>query len=97
MAVQSELQSVDLPAGKFNVVVSSARLNLTPSPDFSWNTLIQHDNVSDSLGFYSRIKWTVRAGSDIYLVFKNGFDIEDGRFRSRTTEISTKAGYTFRF
>lgn len=97
LALQSELDSIVLPGGKFDVVVSSARFNVTFSPDLSWNTLIQHDNVSNSLGFYSRLKWTVRPGSDLYLVFKNGFDIEDGRFRAQTTEISTKVGYAFRY
>ena len=97
LSVQSELDHVDLPVGGFDVVVSSARLNLTLSPEVSWNTLVQHDNVSGELGLYSRLKWTVRPGSDIYLVFKNGFDAEDGRFRAKGTEISTKVSYTCRF
>ena len=95
--LQSEVEHVDLPAGEFNVVVSSARVNVSLTTDLSWNTLVQHDNVSENVGVYSRIKWTMRPGSDVYLVFKNGFDVEDGRFRNRTTEVSMKVGWTFRF
>ena len=94
---QSELDDVDLPAGQFNVVISSARMDVSFNPSVSWNTLIQHDNISDNVGLYSRLKWTVRPGSDVYLVFKKGFDVEDGRFRSQTTEVSMKLGWTFRF
>jgi len=97
VSAQSSLEAVDLPGGNFEVVVSSLRLNLTFNPDLSWNTLLQHDNVSDDLGVFSRIRWTFSPGNDVYLVFKLGFDAENLRFRSTSSEIISKIGMTFRF
>ncbi len=96
-SVQSELDDVSLPDGGFDVVLTSARVNLTFNPNLSWNTLIQYDNVSDTVGIYSRIRWTVRPGSDVYLVFKHGLDTEDVRFAKTTNEVAAKLGWTFRF
>ncbi|MDQ3624644.1 MAG: hypothetical protein M3463_19525 [Verrucomicrobiota bacterium] len=50
-----------------------------------------------ALGFNSRLKWIVQPGNDIYLVFNKSFDVEDGRFRSSSSEIATKLVWTFRF
>jgi hypothetical protein len=96
-SVQSELDDVSLPDGGFDVVLTSARVNVSFNANLSWNTLIQHDNVSDIVGVYSRIRWTVRPGSDVYLVFKHGFDTEDVRFSKTTNEVAAKLGWTFRF
>jgi len=67
------------------------------SNTLSWTNTLQFDNVSDNLGFNSRLHWNPRAGQDVYLVFNHNFvDSEDG-FRSTASDLTLKANYLFRF
>ncbi|MGI8603240.1 MAG: DUF5916 domain-containing protein [Verrucomicrobiales bacterium] len=91
------LSQVDLPAGEFDVVVGLGRANFTLTPDLSWNTVVQYDNVSETVGVNSRLKWTVSPGSHIFFVVNYGFDVEDGRFRTVGSEITSKVVWTWRF
>ena len=97
LRTEGTLSQIDLPAGSFDVVVGLARLNFAFTPNLSWNTVVQYDNVSNTLGVNSRLKWIVQPGSQIFLVFNYGFDAEDGRFRTLSTDITTKVVWTFRF
>lgn len=96
-----EQNNVQLPAGSFTTRLATARLNLALSPRLSWNTLAQYDNESDTFGINSRIRWTVRPGTDIYLVVNQGYATEDTqrRFRLQRTlsEAAVKGGFTFLF
>ena len=92
-----ELREIRLPEGRFDVRITSARLNLAFSPDLTWNTVIQYDNVSKQVGLNSRIRWTLRPGNDLFLVFNHGWDYEDGRFTQPSGQITLKAAATFRF
>jgi hypothetical protein len=60
--------------------------------------LAQYDNESDSFGVNSRIRWTVRPGTDVYLVLNQGYVVEKrNRLRRIGTEAALKAGVTWRF
>ncbi|RBP38670.1 carbohydrate binding protein with CBM9 domain [Roseimicrobium gellanilyticum] len=91
-------QAVDLPQGEFTTRLASVNLNLAFSPRLSWNTLAQYDNESDSFGVNSRIRWTVRPGTDVYLVLNQGYVVEErNRLRRVGSEAALKAGVTWRF
>ena len=92
-----EFNRVKLSGGDFNASVASARVNIAFSPRVSWNSTIQYDNISNTLGFNSRLRWIVKPGSDIFLVANRGFDVEDGRFQSLSTDLTLKVGWTYRF
>jgi hypothetical protein len=92
-----EQNDVDLPGGDFQVQIAQARVNILPSPDLSWTNFIQWDNVSDSLGINSRLRWIIEPGSDLYFVVNQGFDTRGSRFDSNFTEVTTKVVWTFRF
>lgn len=96
-SVEFERNDVNLAQGDFVVKIARARLNVSFSPDLTWSNFVQYDNVSDTLGINSRIKWIVTPGSEVFFVVNQGFDVEDGAFRSLSTEISAKVGWTFRF
>jgi hypothetical protein len=91
------LNQIRLPEGDFDVRVTSGRLNLTFTPDLSWNTIVQYDNVSGIVGVNSRIRWTYCPGSDLFLVVNRGWDFDEWRFRTLTTELAVKLVATFRF
>ena len=97
LSAQGTHNRIDLPAGEFDVIVALLRANVSFSPTLTWNSIVQFDNLSKSLGLNSRLKWIVRPGSNIFLVLNYGFDAEDGRFQTLASEITTKLGWSFRF
>ncbi len=97
LAAGMEFNEVELPDGDFDANVAYGKLNITFSPRLSWNNIVQYDNISDTLGLNSRIRWIIKPGSDLFLVFNRGFSVEDGRFQSLNSEIATKLGWTFRY
>jgi hypothetical protein len=89
-----------LPQGDFIARIHSSQINYAVSPFLSFSNLIQYDNQSRNLGWQSRIRWILRPGNDVFLVFNQGW-IEDPahnyRFRKQDSKVSAKLQYTFRF
>ncbi len=96
-SVDYRMSDVDLEDGDFITRLASARMNVYFTPDVIWTSLIQYDNVSDSIGLNSRLRWIVQPGNDVFLVVNQGYRYEDNRIRSETTELTTKVGWTFRY
>ncbi|MGD0017209.1 MAG: DUF5916 domain-containing protein [Verrucomicrobiia bacterium] len=92
-----ELDEIRLREGSFNVRIVSAKLNLSFTPDLSWNTIVQYDNVSSEAGLNSRVRWTYHPGSDLFLVANQGWNFNQWRFQQLTSELVLKVGATFRF
>ena len=67
------------------------------SPDVSWSTLVQYENVTESLSAQTRFRWIIEPGRELFLVL--GQDVEATRddFRARRTSPSAKLRWTFRF
>jgi hypothetical protein len=95
-SIEWERNDVDLPTGDFVVNVVRARADVLFSPDLSWSNFIQWDDVSESLGFNSRVRWIVEPGNDLFFVVSQAFDT-DGTFATTSTEIVSKVVWTFRF
>jgi hypothetical protein len=66
------------------------------TPEISLLTLIQFDNVSDTLGFNSRLRWILEEGREVFLVVNQGADTQ-GAIRATQTELVAKVQWTFRF
>lgn len=92
-----ELGKIDLEEGDFDVQVAGANLELTFTPDLSWNTIVQYENFSNEVWLNSRIRWTYRPGSDLFLVVNNGWDFNEWSFKRLSTELAVKIVATFRF
>lgn len=97
LSAEVEYNDIELSGGNFDVIVASTRMNIAFTPRLFWNTVVQYDNVSETVGLNSRIRWIVQPGSDIFLVFNRGFAVEDGRFQTLNSEVAAKVGWTFRF
>ena len=76
---------------------SSPRTYIAFTPDLTWNTLVQYDNVSRQVGVNSRVRWTWRPGNDLFLVLNQGWDYESGRLTKSNREITVKVAATLRF
>lgn len=92
-----EFNNIKLLEGEFITRLMSLKSDIVFSNTLAWTNLIQFDNVSNNLGFNSRIHWTPQAGRNIYFVFNyNLLDTANG-FRAIRSDITFKANYTFRF
>ena len=86
-----------LREGTFIVRLASATLKLAFTPDLSWNSVVQYDNLSRQVGLNSRLRYTYRPGSDLYVVVNQGWDDDERHFQRLTTAITMKMGATLRF
>lgn len=92
-----ELRSVVLREGTFDVRLASWRTDIAFSPDLTWGTVLQYDNLSHGVGLNSRVRWTWRPGNDVFFVVNQGWDYEQSRFARLTSEVILKVGATFRY
>ncbi|MAG30339.1 MAG: hypothetical protein CL908_05515 [Deltaproteobacteria bacterium] len=90
------IDDIHLPEGDQVIHLLRARLSFFFTPDISWVTLVQFDNVSDSMGVNSRFRWIVEDGRELFLVLNQGFDTSDDLRAVRTAPLA-KLQWTFRF
>lgn len=97
MKTQYELRNTWLPGqhGRVHVVRSLIAFYFTPN--ISWSTLVQYDNVSNSIGVNSRLRWIVSDGREIFVVLNQGANIIDDEIERGVTEPFAKIAWTFRF
>jgi hypothetical protein len=68
-----ERNDVDLPRGGFHTELLRLGGGWDVSPWVSMIGNVQYDNVSKIMGLFSRLRWTVRPGNDIYLVYTHNW------------------------
>ena len=82
---------------RFQTRVARVKLNLAFTPDLSWNTYVQYNDVTDSIGIQSRLNWIIVPGRDLLLVFNQGLDTGDDKVRWGRTDSVVRLSWTFRF
>lgn len=90
---------IELPDGNFVVRLVGVNSQYAFSSTLSWSNLIQYDNVSENMGFNSRLHWIPEAGQQAFLVLNWGLidPDKDNRFDSTVADLSLKFNYTLRF
>lgn len=91
------LNQINLGTGDFTVRTARTRATLQFSPELSWDTTLQWDNQSDQAGLNSRVRYEFRPGQEVFVVYNEGFDVEESRFESTSRGLAVKLGLTFRF
>ncbi|PYQ89023.1 MAG: hypothetical protein DMG03_02430 [Acidobacteria bacterium] len=89
-----------LTEGNFVARVVVLRADYSVSPLLTFFNLVQFDNQGTSLGWQSRVRWTLRPGNDVFLVFTQGWLEDEARslsFHPTETKLAGKLQYTFRF
>ncbi len=87
-----------MPAGNFKTRVFAGRIDVSFTPNLAWSTLVQYDSDSRILGGQSRLRWRIRPGSDLFVVFNRGWlRDEDGSYGRYFDRGSAKLQHTFRF
>lgn len=95
----TEVNHVDLTQGSFSTRVVSLTGDIAFSSTWSWENFIQYDNVSDTVGWNSILRWFPEEGREMLIVINYGaedFD-ESGRFNTAVTDYTFRINHTFRF
>jgi hypothetical protein len=88
---------VDLAEGSFSTDLFRFRGNLDLTPNISFTSIVQYDNLSELVGFYQRMRWIIRPGADLFLVYSMNWLNDEERLRPLETSGGIKLTYTFRF
>ena len=90
-------QDVELSAGDFNIKLASLTTMVNFTPDLTWSTVAQYDNVSDTMGINSRLVWEYGPGARIFLVINQSYLDERAGFVRKQMDTTLKMSSTFRF
>jgi hypothetical protein len=99
LTLGGEYNDVDLPQGDFITRLATLNFDIAFNTAWSWENFVQYDNVSDTVGLNSIVRWIPRAGQEtVFAVNTQQEDFDrDSRFRSYTSEVTLKLSYTFRY
>ncbi len=98
-----EHNAVSLPRGDFTADVYEIEGEWNPNQWVSVTNQIRYDNDSDIVGLFARLRWIVRPGNDVFLVYTHnwrnlGLDIlSDRDLITLSRGSAIKANYTYRF
>lgn len=92
-----ERNEIELDAGSFDVNIARLRTDLVFTPDLSWSGDLQWDNVSEEIGFNSRVWWILGPGREAFFVVNQGWDRSEGGLSPTGTDVALKLGYTLRY
>jgi hypothetical protein len=99
LSLDYDWNDVELPQGDFVTRLVGLSTQVMFSTNLAWITLAQYDNVSEVLGFNTRLHWIPKAGQEGFIVLNHNlqdFD-KNSSFRSAAADVSVKFKYTFRF
>jgi hypothetical protein len=96
-SVDWEQNNVSLPEGEFDTKLARFNGDWQLSPWISATGIVQYDNVSKSYGLYSRFRWILQPGSDLYFVYTHNWLSEVNGLLTLSRAATTKINYTHRF
>jgi hypothetical protein len=103
LSTRYELNDVSLPQGDFSTQLVRVEGNWQFSPWIAFASNLQYDTVSDVVGLFGRLRWIIRPGSDLYLVFTHNWEsvydsvLDRSRLNTLSRGATTKLNYTYRF
>lgn len=71
--LSSELNFGALPEGKFIQRLYQLNLAYAFSPNLVFTNYLQYDNESHNIGNNMRLRWTIRPGNDLFVVWNRGW------------------------
>jgi hypothetical protein len=91
-----------LREGNFMQQVVGARLRINVSPDLQFNSYVQYDNESESVGTNTRVRWTFRPAGDLFVVYNHNLRALDPLTRDRQLRFASnllllKVQYAFQY
>ncbi|MEI7932139.1 MAG: DUF5916 domain-containing protein, partial [Alphaproteobacteria bacterium] len=95
--VTSTFNRVELAEGSFSTTILRGVVNTQFSPFLSVSNNIQYDSVSTLLGWQTRMRWILKPGTDLYVVWLNNWLDTEGVLTTTDRSAAMKLGYTYRF
>ncbi len=98
-----QYNDVSMPTGDFTANVYEIETQWNPNPWVSATTQLQYDDVSELIGLFARLRWIVKPGNDVYLVYTHNWQnlgaglLEDRDLITLSRGASIKLNYTYRF
>ncbi len=80
-----------------SIHVMSGMVQYSFTPDLVLSSLIQYDDISDSIGVNSRLQWEYKPGAKMFFVINQGYVDEMTGFVIKDLELVAKVGALFRF
>ncbi|MGH8866306.1 MAG: hypothetical protein ACREVZ_16965, partial [Burkholderiales bacterium] len=99
VAFGMEYNDIHLPQGDFITRLLTLNADVAFNVHWAWENFVQYDNVSDTIGMNSILRWIPRAGRETVLAVNSQFEDFDevGGFHSLSSDLTLKLSYTFRF
>jgi len=84
----------NIPAGDFKKELMAMRAAVNISSDLNVSLFVQYDNESNTVGSYSRLRWTFAPLGDLFIVYKHNIQpkLED-RWQQDQNQIIVKLTY----
>ena len=97
-----EYNKVSLIGGEFDTNLYTLTMGLYPTPRTAFYSNMQYDDISNLLGLFAKFQYTVRPGSDLYIVYTHNWlslseRILDRELQTVSRVSSVKLNYTHRF
>jgi len=100
-----ERNDVSMPTGDFTTSAYELGAEYHPSPWVSFTNQLQYDDRSELLGLFSRVRWIVKPGNEVYFVYTHNWrydyldplEPETRSLQRLSRGASIKVNYTYRF
>jgi len=100
-----ERNDVSMPTGDFTTAAYEVGAEWHPSTWISFTNQLQYDDQSELLGLFSRVRWIVKPGNDVYFVYTHNWQYEyldpldpnTRQLQRLSRGASIKVNYTYRF
>jgi hypothetical protein len=83
--------------GDFTLRLLRARINVNFSTKLSWVSVLQYDNLSDTMGLNSRLRWEIEPGREVSFVVNQNWDAGPDTIAPTKMELTAKVAWTFRY
>jgi hypothetical protein len=99
MSSSFDWNDISLPQGEFITRLASLTTQVAFSNTLFWVNLVQYDNVSEEIGFNTRLQWIPEAGQEGFIVLNYNMQDKDkdNMFEAQAADLSIKFKYTFRY
>ena len=89
---------VRLDEGNFNTSLALLRFNYFFNPRIAVTNFVQYDTDTSNIGLQSRLRWIIKPGQEVYLVFNHEWQENPlDRFEALRSDVRAKLNYTVRF
>ena len=86
----------NLPVGNFTQDLFSTTVSIDVSANLQFNSLIQYDNETRSVGTNTRVRWIFHPLGDFFLVYNHNIRDIENRWVKDSNQLIFKVQYTFR-